>query len=85
MSPEQLARLLANEKHSSPLDALNERELEVFSLIGQGYTAGQMDSEFGIAPPRLKATKLAIQKKLGLKNEVQLLQFAARQRRQGAA
>jgi len=82
MTPEELARALAQNTAAfqSGLDVLNDRELEVFSILSQGYSVGQIQAEFGIVPRELKRLKTAIQKKLGFKTEVQLLQAAARHR-----
>jgi len=82
MTPEQLKQLLAGGKVDaikSDLDILDDRELEVFSILSQGYSNSQIDSQFGIDPKQLKQIKARIQKKLGLKNEVQMLQLAAKQ------
>jgi DNA-binding NarL/FixJ family response regulator len=76
MKPEELNRLLAKDtagSFKSDLDVLDERELEVFSILAQGYSGSQIQSQFGIAPPELKQIKQRIQKKLGLKDEIQLL------------
>jgi DNA-binding CsgD family transcriptional regulator len=80
MTPEELARALAQNGpgSQSALDALDDRELEVFSILSHGYSTGQMQSEFGIAAPELKRLKRAIQKKLGYRTEAQLLQAASR-------
>jgi DNA-binding CsgD family transcriptional regulator len=83
MTREELERLLVQQSKSganSALDALNERELEVFSILGQGYSSRQIESEFGFNRVELAALKTAIQKKLNLKTEVQLLQFAVKHR-----
>ena len=71
------------ESSDSALDALNNRELELFSILSQGYSTRQIHSEFGIAPAELQKLKEAIQKKLGLKSDVQLIQAAARHARGG--
>jgi DNA-binding CsgD family transcriptional regulator len=84
MTPQQLQQLLSGEKVNalkSDLDMLDERELEVFSILSQGYSNSQIDSQFGIPPKQLKEIKERIQKKLGLKNEVQLLQLAVKRSR----
>jgi DNA-binding CsgD family transcriptional regulator len=83
MTPEQLARALAMKPPGgeSSLEALDDREMEVFSILSQGYSSGQIESEFHIKPGELKRLKGSIQRKLGLKNEVQLLQAAVLQAR----
>jgi len=84
MTPEQLAQILSQSKEGelrSPLDVLDEPELEVFSLLAQGYSRGQIHSEFGIAPEQLKKLKQSMKTKLKLRSEVELLQFAVKQTR----
>jgi DNA-binding CsgD family transcriptional regulator len=79
MTQEELQRLLGRAQESnlhSELDVLSERELEVFSALAQGYSGSQILAECGIAPAELRQLKQKIQQKLGLKNEVQLLQRA---------
>jgi DNA-binding CsgD family transcriptional regulator len=84
MTPEELARLLSKENQphlKSGLDSLSDRELEVFSILAQGYSSRQIVSEFGIGLEELQTAKKSIQTKLRLKDEVQLIQFAAKHRR----
>jgi DNA-binding CsgD family transcriptional regulator len=80
MTPEELARILSpeNKALTSGLDVLSDRELEVFSMLGQGYSVRQIVSEFGIGLEELLAAKRSIQQKLRLKTEVQLIRFAAK-------
>ena len=85
MTPEELARLLSREgqsSSSSALDVLDEREFEVFSILSQGYSASQIESEFGIDRTALAALKKSIQRKLNLKSEIQLLQYAVKHGRE---
>jgi len=82
MTREQLAQWLTQHDkcpRDSKFDTLNEVELEVFSILSQGYTAAQIHTQFGFAPARLSQLKRSLQKKLGLKNELQLLRLAAEQ------
>lgn len=82
MTPEQLARILQNQCGSdSELDTLDERELEVFSTLAQGYSPYQIQTETGIDPVQLRHIKRRIQAKLGFKDEIQLLRFAAKRGR----
>jgi two-component system, NarL family, invasion response regulator UvrY len=79
MSPEQLKQLLSDDSETtfrSELDVLDERELEVFSILGQGYSASQVQAEIGVAPPEFRVFKQRIQKKLGLRTEAELLRKA---------
>lgn len=81
MSPEQLKELLARAPESSlssELDVLDERELEVFSILGQGYSPSQVEAEIGVPPRELKVLKQRIQQKLGLRSEAELLRKAVK-------
>ncbi len=83
MTREQLAQFLSRENETGPisaLDRLDERELEVFSILGQGYSTNQIHSEFGFAPEALRAIKQRIRAKLGIKDDAALLRVAARHR-----
>ena len=81
MTMEQLSQILADEDATqSALDALTDREVEVLSLLSQGASSRRVCDEMMISTEDLGAFKEKIQRKLGLKNELQLYQFAARQR-----
>jgi DNA-binding NarL/FixJ family response regulator len=81
MTRAQLNQILADEGSTrSALDILNNREVEVFSLLSQGYSSHHICRELEIMPEQLSALKFAIQSKLNLKNEIQLFQFAVKQR-----
>ena len=86
MTRAQLDQILAHEETTrSALDSLNNREIEVFSLLSQGYSTHHICRELEITPDELAGLKLAIQSKLDLKNEIQLFQFAVKQRVQNFA
>jgi DNA-binding NarL/FixJ family response regulator len=81
MTREQLDQILADEANTqSALDILNNREIEVFSLLSQGFSTHHICEELDISPETLGTIKAAIQSKLKLKNEIQLFQFAVKQR-----
>lgn len=81
MTQEELARLLAMErKTDSAMDSLEERELEVISLLAQGNGFKQSAQEMGLDLERFNALKESLMMKLKLKNDVQLVQFASKQR-----
>ena len=86
MTRAQLNQILADEGSTrSALDILNNREVEVFSLLSQGYSSHHICRELEITPEQLAGLKFAIQSKLNLKNEIQLFQFAVKQRVQNFA
>jgi DNA-binding NarL/FixJ family response regulator len=86
MTRAQLNQILADEGSTrSALDILNNREIEVFSLLSQGYSSHHICRELEITPEELAGLKFTIQSKLNLKNEIQLFQFAVKQRVQNFA
>jgi DNA-binding NarL/FixJ family response regulator len=86
MTRDQLDQILADEQNTqSALDVLNNREIEVFSLLSQGYSTHHICRELEITPDQLAAYKTSIQSKLKLKNEIQLFQFAVKQRVENSA
>jgi DNA-binding NarL/FixJ family response regulator len=78
MTHEQLAEILKDSEINSELDLLNEREIELFSLLSQGTPSHLITVEMGIQADELAGFKTNIRNKLGLKNDIQLLQFAAK-------
>jgi DNA-binding NarL/FixJ family response regulator len=81
MTRQQLDQILSEEENvQSTLDVLDNREVEVFSLLSQGYSSNNICRELQISLDELARFKAAIQKKLNLKNEIQLFQFAVKQR-----
>jgi DNA-binding NarL/FixJ family response regulator len=86
MTREQLAKFLQEEnQYQSALDALDNRELEVVSMMSQGQAGRQICDEMRITGEELAQIKSEIQAKCGLKDEVQLLRFAAQQRTASAS
>ncbi len=85
MTREQLARALAIKQlgREAALDVLDDRELEIFSILSLGYSSTQIETEFGVTRAETKRLKASIQRKLGLSTEVQLLQAAVRHRQRG--
>lgn len=82
MTREQLTAILAEEERlSSSLDVLNDREVEIISLMGQGSNSAQICQELFVTRENLDAAKKEMRRKLKLKDEVALVQFAAQQGR----
>jgi DNA-binding NarL/FixJ family response regulator len=81
MTREQLAAVLGSEKTArSELDVLNDREVEVVSLLSQGGNSTTICQELQVTKDELGEIRKAIMSKCKLKDEVQLIQFAARQK-----
>jgi DNA-binding NarL/FixJ family response regulator len=57
---------------------LSDREFEVFQLIGEGRSTGQIAGELGISPKTVDVHKLKIRQKLKLTEGTSLTSFAIR-------
>ncbi len=84
LSDQMTAAMLASvvkggacEPASSPLERLTNRELEVFRLIGQGFSTRQVAAALSVSPKTVESHSAKIKEKLGLHNSVQLQQRAA--------
>ena len=81
MTHAQLEQILTStDSPQSKLDNLDEREFELFSLMSRGTPTRFIESEMGVSGEHLVELKKSLQKKLGIKNEIALLQFAAKNR-----
>lgn len=61
---------------SSKIHALTNRELEIFRLIGQGQSLGEIGKCLGISPKTVDAHRENIKDKLGLASSSELLKMA---------
>jgi DNA-binding NarL/FixJ family response regulator len=60
----------------SPLEDLSDRELEVFRLIGKGYSTRQIAEELHLSIKTIESHRAHIKEKLNLKNAMELVQHA---------
>jgi DNA-binding NarL/FixJ family response regulator len=60
----------------SPLEDLSDRELEVFTLIGQGCTTRQIADRLHLSIKTVETHRAHIKEKLNLKNSTELVQHA---------
>lgn len=60
----------------SPLEDLSDRELEVFTLIGQGCTTRQIAEKLHLSIKTVETHRAHIKEKLNLKNSTELVQHA---------
>jgi len=60
----------------SPIEALTDRELEVFRLIGEGHSTRQIATELHLSVRTVEAYREYIKAKLNLKNSTELVQHA---------
>lgn len=79
MTREQLAQILERQP-VSPLDLLDNEEMEAFSILSRGGGASQICREMGVSEAHAEEIKTSILGKLKLKDSFALMQFAARQK-----
>lgn len=63
---------------ASGIDALTDRELEVFRLVGNGYGSAEIAARLHVSQNTVGTHKENIRRKLGAKNSTELLQQAVR-------
>lgn len=61
---------------TSTADALSDRELEIFKLIGHGYKASQIAKQLHLSSKTVETYRARIKEKLALKDANTLLQYA---------
>lgn len=79
MTRQQLAQFLESQP-PSPLDLLDNREMEAFSILSRGGGTSQICREMNVSEEEAEAIKTSILGKLKLKDSFSLMQFAARQK-----
>ena len=83
LSPAMQARLLrrmvseGGDVNRQPIDALSDRELAVFKLIGQGTSTREISDHLGLSVKTVESYRDHIKKKLNLRNATHLVQYAA--------
>jgi DNA-binding NarL/FixJ family response regulator len=78
MSDQMLHRLVSGteESQQSPIDALSDRELEVFEMIGRGLTTRQIATQLELSPKTVETYRENIKAKLNLPNGTALTRHA---------
>ncbi len=61
---------------TSPVDELSDRELEIFQLIGDGYSTGEIARRLHISPKTVLTHREGIKRKLSLPGAATLTRFA---------
>jgi DNA-binding NarL/FixJ family response regulator len=61
-----------------PMDELTPRERQVFHLVAQGFTNRQIAQHLVVSPRTVETHRARMMRKLGFRNIVELLRFAAR-------
>ena len=81
-NPEQLQEsvetisLKSSSSEFDPLESLSQREREVFHLLAEGRTNDEISKSLFISPRTVEAHRAKTLKKLGLKNNSEILRFA---------
>lgn len=60
----------------SPLEALSDREFEVFRMLGQGKGTREIAAEMNVAQPTVSTFKNRIKEKLKMRNSTEIILFA---------
>jgi DNA-binding NarL/FixJ family response regulator len=60
----------------SPLEALSDRELEVFRMLGQGKGTREIAQEMNVALPTVSSFKNRIKEKLQFKNSTEMILYS---------
>ncbi len=60
----------------SPLEALSDRELEVFRMLGQGKGTREIAQEMNVALPTVSSFKNRIKEKLQFKNSTEIILYS---------
>jgi DNA-binding NarL/FixJ family response regulator len=64
---------------SSPAtDALTDREMEVFQMLGQGYSVEEIQNRVSLARKTIETYRRRAKEKLGFENVSELLQYAVK-------
>lgn len=78
MSSSMLSRVVAgkSEQAASPIDALSDRELEVFQMLGQGKSVRQIAEDLELSIPTINSFRNRIKDKLHLKSSTEVMLHA---------
>ena len=60
----------------SPVHSLTDRELEIFQMIGKGFSSGQIAGQLNLSVKTVSAHRERIKQKLGLKTSGELVRYA---------
>lgn len=71
--------------HLSPMEALSDRELEVFQWTGKGETITEIAKLLHRSVKTVETYRSRIKEKLGLKDNIQLIRYAMQWAQEGAA
>jgi DNA-binding NarL/FixJ family response regulator len=81
-NPEVLARLaermVGRRQTTGSVDALSDRELEVFRRMGEGHTTKRIATDLGVSMKTIQEYQARIKEKLGLADAAELMRAAVR-------
>ena len=60
----------------SPVQSLSDRELEIFQMIGKGFSSGQIAVQLNLSVKTIGAHRERIKQKLGLKTSSEMVRYA---------
>jgi DNA-binding NarL/FixJ family response regulator len=72
------ARAANGGSNGRPLDALSDRELEIFRLIGLGKTTQEIAQLFSVTQKTIESHRTHVRQKLKLRTATELIQYAIR-------
>lgn len=78
MAQQLIGQAIGDPSRRSGVEALTDREFEVFELIGRGSTTRQIADQLRISIHTVETHRDNIRAKLGLKNGTELVQAAVR-------
>ena len=76
MSDVVINRMAGNGKGKTGIDALSNRELEVFELIGNGVATRKISEKLNISVKTVETHRARIKDKLGIQNSTELVHYA---------
>ncbi|HEV8544393.1 MAG TPA: response regulator transcription factor, partial [Verrucomicrobiae bacterium] len=78
MAKKTMAQLVGRRKEpgASPLEDLSDRELEVFTMVGEGLTTRQIAEKLHLSVKTIETHKAHIKEKLNLQSATELVQHA---------
>jgi DNA-binding NarL/FixJ family response regulator len=65
-------------QNKSTIESLTDREFEVFQLIGQGHSTGEMAEKLRVSVKTIEVHRVNIKTKLGISTAPELIRFAVR-------
>ena len=76
MTAKMVDRLVGGTTESSPVNALSDRELEVFDMLGQGHGTRYISEKLHLSIKTIETYRAHIKRKLNLSDATELIQHA---------